>query len=27
VFPLEEAAAAHRWLDEGRVIGKIALAA
>ena len=26
VFPLEEAAVAHRWLDEGRVIGKIALA-
>jgi NADPH2:quinone reductase len=25
VFPLEEAAAAHKLLDEGRVIGKIAL--
>jgi NADPH2:quinone reductase len=25
VFPLEQVATAHRWLDEGRVIGKIAL--
>jgi NADPH2:quinone reductase len=25
VFPLEEAPIAHRWLDEGRAIGKIAL--
>jgi NADPH:quinone reductase len=25
VFPLEEVATAHRWLDEGKVIGKIAL--